>query len=208
MLDGLEDRTQFQVTPRAAVRVRSTHRPGTRASRPKPKARPGIEPRPTAPATIDCWLDLANNPPQVGGWFNFEIRNYRDVPGDQAKLVIDEVRAIISSVAHLPPSSGYKPFDHTPFRLFLAVLETVPQGYIRSCIRCGKYFLVKRTDKQTCSPECANVARQMRYRERWRNYEQNRERNRAAREHRKKRKAKRRSHEFKGGPGERRNPRT
>jgi hypothetical protein len=131
-----------------------------------------------APATIDYWLNLANNPPNVSSSFNFEIRNYRLVPRDQAKPLIDEVRAIVSSVVRLPRWAGYDPSDRTPFQLFLDVLETVPRGRIRACVRCDRYFLAKRKDQQACSRECANVARVQRYRERWRVYEENRKQKR------------------------------
>jgi len=154
------------------------------------------------PATIDFWIELANDPPELlgEGTHNFRIRDSQMVDKDEAKQVIDNIRAIMSSVAHLPPSAGYDTFDHSPLRLFLAVLETVPRGRIRCCIRCDRYFFAKRTDQKACSYSCANVARVTRYRERWRGYEQTRKNNRAAKLRREKLEAERRSRELKDRP--------
>ncbi len=156
-----------------------------------------------SPATVDFWIGLANNPPElVGeGTYNFKIRDHRLVKRDDAKQVIDSIRTIMSSVAHLATSVGYETFDHSPFRLFLAVLETVPQGRIRCCVRCDRYFLAKRTDQKACSPECANVTRVMRYRARWRLYEETRKRNRATKKRLKELKEKRRSRELENRSG-------
>jgi hypothetical protein len=154
------------------------------------------------PATIEFWLDLANDPPELGqDWtYNFEIRDYSLVETDSAKQIIDNVRTTLSSVANLPIEAGFDPFDHHPFQLFLAVLQTVPRGRIRECVRCRRYFFARRKDQPACSLACANVARVNRYRVRWRSYEQNRKRNRDARKERKQLKAKRRSDEFKARP--------
>jgi hypothetical protein len=153
-----------------------------------------------APATIDYWLNLANNPPKVGSSFNFEIRNYRFVPMDQAEPLIDEVRAVVSSVARLPRWAGYDPSDRNPFQLFLAVLQTVPPGRVRACIRCDRYFLAKRKDKHTCSRECANVARVQRYREKWRLYKANRKQERDRRKRWEEEQAQRRLRELRNRP--------
>jgi hypothetical protein len=153
-----------------------------------------------APATIDYWLNLANNPPEAGDRFNFKIRNYREVPGDQARSLVDEIRAIFSSVARLPRWAGYDPFDRNPFQLFLAVLLTVPRDRIRACARCDKYFLAKRKDQPACSRKCANVARVQKYRERWRLYEENRRRNRENKKRREAEHEQRRLREFKDRP--------
>jgi hypothetical protein len=152
------------------------------------------------PATIGYWLDLASDPPDVGNTFSFEIRNYRQVPGDQAKSLINEIRAIVSSVARLPEWAGYDPSGHNPFQLFLEVLDTVPRGRIRACIRCDKYFLAKRKDQQACSHECANVARVQRYRERWRLYEKKRKQKRDSQTKREAERAERRLRELRDRP--------
>src|SRR5271170_6959974 len=71
-----------------------------------------------SPSNIDYWIALANNPPGTKPTFNFDIRDYRFVPSDEAERVIDNVRGVLASLARLPPSAGYEPFEHHPFRLF------------------------------------------------------------------------------------------
>ena len=124
--------------------------------------------RDAAPAKIEYWLDLVKKSPAVSGsTFNFEIRNYRMVPAEAAKRIIENVASVITTVAHVPPSVAYDPFEHHPTSLFLAVLNTVPPGRIRACVICDKPFRAQRKDRTACSKRCANVARQKRYRERW-----------------------------------------
>lgn len=150
-----------------------------------------------APANIQYWIDLANESPKPINGFNFEIRHFRQVPPEDARWIVEQVSAILSSVARILPPAGYDPFDHQPMALFLAVLQTVPAGRVRACVVCDKYFLAQRKDRTACSPKCANVARQKRYRERWPEYEKNRKQNRAQKEKREKIRSERRLGEIK-----------
>jgi hypothetical protein len=135
-------------------------------------------------AEMQWWLDLVNDPPTGSGPYNFEIRNYRMLEPEDRDAIVARISSIVASVAHNNPTgpAGIDYFDHSPLRLFLAVLDASDLGRLRACKVCSRYFYANRWNKRVCSTKCGTTARVRRHRDKQSAYEMNRKQAQAAKE--------------------------
>ena len=113
---------------------------------------------------------------------NFEIRNYRGVDRRYLFELLQRVSQTLDAIISTPRPAGIDHFEPDPMILFLIAIGTADPSRVRRCAICQGFFYAKRKDQKACSPSCANVERQRRFRHKRPEYEKNRKHNRAAKD--------------------------